>query len=240
MSLIDDQRVTLHQFFRSGPNQCPYLENQTERKLFTRLAGADKHALNSTLTQAGFRRSHDIIYRPACSNCQACKAARINVQKFKASGSQRRLLNRHKDLHWIKSPAQATPELYELFADYQKKRHSDSDMRFMTYHDFAAMIEEGKTLSYLFTAYQEDTIKAVMFCDEITDGYSAIYSFFDTERPKDSFGNWMILKLVQQAIIENHQHVYLGYWIKNSAKMAYKANYSGLEILTNDGWVDFE
>lgn len=226
----------LHEFYKSTATPCPYLPNKTEQKLFTHLSGPNPYLLNSILTQSGFRRSHDILYRPDCPSCQACKAARINVHQFKLTKTQKRLLNKNKGFSWSKAPAKASPQAFQLFSLYQNQRHSDSDMRFMTDYDFTEMIEVSSENSCLFKSYSGQDLKSVMFCDALIDGYSAIYSFYDPALLQHSLGIWMILKLVQQTLAEGKDYVYLGYWIKESPKMSYKKNFHGVEILTDSGW----
>jgi hypothetical protein len=63
MSIIPPHFAALRRFYRSMPSPCPYIPGQIERKLFTRLDGGGAAELNATLTRAGFRRSHDIVYR---------------------------------------------------------------------------------------------------------------------------------------------------------------------------------
>ena len=61
-----------------------------ERKLFTALQGENSDKLNNSLSQQGFRRSQNVLYRPSCAECSACLSARIDVSRFKASRNQRK------------------------------------------------------------------------------------------------------------------------------------------------------
>jgi len=108
MSVIQPHHRPLQQFFRSGPMPCPYLPGRVERKLFTRLLGPYSAEVNSTLSRAGFRRSHDIVYRPVCPNCQACVPVRIPVATFQPSRSQKRVARINQDLYIHEAPAMAT------------------------------------------------------------------------------------------------------------------------------------
>ena len=130
MSVIPPGLSRLLQFYLSGPLPCPYLPEQVERKLFTRLTGDEAMdvEINATLTRAGFRRSHDIVYRPACSECNACVPVRIPVQSFKPSRSLRRIAAANRDLTLEITTPEANQETYELFMAYQSARHPDSDM----------------------------------------------------------------------------------------------------------------
>ncbi len=239
MSVIKPGVTSLHHFFRSGPMPCPYLAGRIERKLFTRLTGPDSEALNSTLSQAGFRRSHDIIYRPVCPGCQACVPVRIPVARFAPGRTMRRTMKANADLVMTERPARATQEQYDLFLRYQRSRHGDSDMARMSQSDYAAMIEEGSVASSMFEFRGPDTtLTAVMVSDCLADGFSAVYSFFDPVPANRSLGTYMVLALIDRAAALGLPHVYLGYWIGSSPKMSYKSRFQPLEALTRDGWCD--
>lgn len=237
MSIIPPLHRPLQQFYRSGPMPCPYLPGRVERKLFTRISGMHAVEVNSTLSRAGFRRSHDIVYRPVCPNCQACVPVRIPVARFIPGRSLRRVQRDNSDLTARLAPASATSEQYRLFINYQNARHDDSDMARMAMGDFVAMIDEGRAdTSLLEVRDAKNRLVGAMLTDRLEDGYSAVYSFFDVERESRSLGSFLILSLIRQALAEGLPHVYLGYWIADSRKMTYKTRFQPLEALGPDGW----
>lgn len=237
MSVIQPPFRPLQQFFRSGPMPCPYLPGRVERKLFTRLSGLQAADVNSTLSRAGFRRSHDIVYRPVCPGCDACIPVRIPVEQFEPDRSMRRTRRRNADLTVAAVPARATLEHYRVFALYQSTRHGDSDMSRMQFPEFSAMIDEGRVDTCLFEVRDRNgRLWAVVLADRLEDGYSAVYSFFDPSEPRRSLGTFLILQLVEEARAEHMPYVYLGYWIGDSRKMSYKARFRPLESLGRDGW----
>ncbi len=229
----------LHHFYRSVPMPCPYLAGKLERKLFTRLSGSDAAELNSALSRAGFRRSHDIVYRPVCGDCAACVPVRIPVQRFHLSRSMRRVSNLNADLIGEELRPVATAEHFRLFRRYQRSRHGDSDMARMSQDEYAAMIEEGSFETGLFEFRRSDRVlMGVMLADRLSDGYSAVYSFFEPEARRRSLGTFLVLDLVRRAAALGLSHVYLGYWIPGSAKMDYKARFHYLEALSEGTWRD--
>lgn len=128
-------------------------------------------------------------------------------------------------------------EQYALFAAYQSARHSDSDMSRMGFDDYAAMVEEGAPRSSLFQMRDAaGELRGAVLTDRLPDGFSAVYSFYETDPPGDSLGSALILKLVERAGAEGLPYVYLGYWIAGSRKMAYKTRFQPLEALREDGW----
>ncbi|MBI1274238.1 MAG: arginyltransferase [Alphaproteobacteria bacterium] len=239
MSIIPPGLSRNLQFYLSGPLPCPYLPEQVERKLFTRLSGdgARDAQTNSGLTRAGFRRSHDIVYRPACPQCSACVPVRIPVRQFAPSQSLRRTQRRNADLTLEITGTDVTQEQFALFTAYQQSRHADSDMARMSFADFNAMVREGQTGTKIFQLRTPGgALAGAVLADTIGDGYSAIYSFFDPAEAKRSLGVMLIMMLVHEAEYANLPYVYLGYWIARSRKMAYKARFRPLQALGPHGW----
>ena len=236
MSLIQS-RLDSKRFYRSLALPCPYLPGRMERKLFTRLEEADGAEINALLTQAGFRRSHDIVYRPVCESCAACVPVRIPVALHEESHSLRRIRRRNADLTVSFWPAHPTPEQYALFLQYQEVRHTDGDMAQMSWSDYASMVEEGTENTCLAEWRLEGRLMAVMLLDRVGDGLSAVYSFFDPAETRRSLGTLVILGLVDEAVHSGAGYVYLGYLIRGTRKMEYKARFRPLEGLGKDGWM---
>jgi arginine-tRNA-protein transferase len=239
MSVIPPGLSRLLQFYLSGPLPCPYLPGRVERKLFTRLSGeeATDTEINSTLTRAGFRRSHDIVYRPACNECNACLPVRIPVQAFKPSRSLKRIAATNRDLTLQITGTEIDDEIYTLFTAYQSVRHPDSDMARMSLDDFTHMLREGEAATHIYKLRKPDgTLAGAIITDHVSDGLSAVYSFFAPEMPRRSLGIQLIMTLVEEARRRNLSYVYLGYWIAGSRKMAYKARFRPLQGLGAQGW----
>ncbi len=215
-----------------------------ERKIFTELDGINPNGLHESMTRIGFRRSQNITYRPNCEDCSACKSVRIPVSAFKPGRTQRRLINLNSDLIVRKRPNIATRKHYDLLSRYLAKRHADGGMANMTFDEYASMIECSPVNSCLFeyTLPAKDPepqrLVAVILTDIMTDALSMVYSFFDIQAifDKRSFGTYMILDHVARACVLGLDYVYLGYYVQNSPKMAYKKNFHPLEILDNTGW----
>ena len=208
-----------------------------EQKIFTPLHGADSQEVNEALSQAGFRRSQHIIYRPHCRTCSACVSTRIPAQQFTPSRGQRRILARNSGLRRSLRPAVATDEQYELFRRYIDARHADGAMAQMDAFDFAAMIEDTAVRTHV-VEYRDagGDLVAAALTDGLRDGLSMVYSFFDPDLHADSPGVFMVLDHVSIVQRLGAPYLYLGYWIKESPKMAYKGKFSPLEGLVGGEW----
>lgn len=226
------------QFYVTAPQPCPYLDGRMERKLFTALQGDNATALNDALSQQGFRRSQNVLYRPSCADCTACMSARIDVSKFQPTKSQRRAARRNAHLVRRATSPWATEEQFDLFRRYLDTRHSDGGMADMDVFEFAAMIEETPIRSRVveYTDRTTDELIGVCLTDMLEDGLSMVYSFYDPELSRASLGTYLILDHIEIAREAGLPYVYLGYWVPRSAKMAYKAKFSGLEIHFANQW----
>ncbi|MDR3463423.1 MAG: arginyltransferase [Beijerinckiaceae bacterium] len=230
------------QFYLTAPSPCPYLPRREERKVFTHLIGKRAIALNDSLTQSGFRRSQTIAYRPACESCRACVSVRVKVHHFGVSRGMRRILERNADLNATVAVAQPTTEQYSLFRGYLDARHGDGGMADMTVLDYSMMIEdshvESRVIEYRLTgpSGSPGALVAVCLTDILADGLSMVYSFYEPEEKTRSLGTFMILDHIERARRLDLPHLYLGYWVEGSKKMAYKARFMPQERLGLSGW----
>lgn len=239
------------QFFLTAPSPCPYIDGQLERKVFTHLVGDKAPGINDLLTQGGFRRSQNIAYRPACENCRACISVRILAQEFSPTKNMKRVLQRNSDLIGEERKAQPTTEQYSLFRSYLDTRHRQGGMSDMTVLDYAMMVEDShvdtRVIEYrkrgpdsFITGTGEGDLIAVSLSDRMSDGMSMVYSFFQPDMIDRSLGTFMILDHIARTKAEGLAHVYLGYWVANSRKMAYKARFRPQEHLGPNGWTLYE
>ena len=231
----------LQHFHRTASLPCPYISGKVERKLVTELAGRGAGAFFDELSRAGFRRSHHVAYRPACPGCHGCVPVRIDARRFAWTPSLRRVRARNHDLSAVMTEPRATAEQFRLFTRYQRSRHSGSDMADMTFGDFRAMIAETPVDTRIIEFRDAArTLLGACLLDRTDDGLSAVYSFFEPQVAARSLGTLAILRLVEEARAEGLPWVYLGYWIAESRKMAYKTRFRPLEALGPRGWEPFE
>ncbi len=224
-------------FYRTTSMPCPYVDGRVERKLVTELTGPDGTRFYNELSRGGFRRSHHLAYRPACAGCNACVPVRIVAPEFVPSRSLRRVAARNADVTVRIAEPKASVEQFRIFTRYQHSRHNDSEMASMTYGDYRAMIEDSPVATRLVELRGPDArILGTCLVDLLDDGLSAVYSFYDPSDQKRSLGTFLILALIDAALRRQTPYVYLGYWIAESPKMAYKSRFHPLECLSAQGW----
>ncbi len=233
------------QFYVTAPQPCPYLKGRMERKLFTALQGEHAEQLNNTLSKQGFRRSQNVLYRPSCADCTACLSARIRVNDFTPSRSQRKIARRNGHLNREAMSPWATEDQYDLFRRYLDSRHADGGMADMDIFEFAAMVEEtpvrSRIVEYREAGLQatdgpQSDLAAVCLTDVLADGLSMVYSFYEPTLIRRSLGTHIILDHIEIARTARLPYVYLGYWVPGSPKMGYKAGFDALEIYKGGEW----
>jgi len=224
-------------FYTTAPLPCPYVPGRTERKVVTEITGPDADHLHDRLSRAGFRRSHNIAYAPVCPSCQACVPIRIPVATFVPDRGLRRIGRANAGVRGFDVQARATAEQFQLFQRYQQVRHGDGDMATMSFYDYRAMIEDTP-IETTITEFRgaDDRLIGGCLTDRLGDGLSAVYSFFAPELERQSLGTYAILWLIQRAQAEGLPYVYLGYWVPESRKMAYKARFRPCEVLVKGTW----
>lgn len=229
------------QFYMTMPTPCPYLPGRNERKIFTQLDPLSGPNLNNFLTHSGFRRSQNVLYRPACENCQACQSLRVLVQDFKPTSSMKRIIRRNSEFSKETCPPIATREQFSLMQTYLINRHPGGGMTDMDFYRYEMMVEECASQTQI-TEYRNSKgdLVACALIDELSDGLSMVYSFFDPDISQQSPGNFMILDHIKHCQDSAFSYLYLGYWVPGSPKMDYKSRFQPCEILGPTGWKLFK
>ena len=83
----------------------------------------------------------------------------------------------------------------------------------------------------------KDTLVAVLITDILSNGLSAVYTYYDVNEQKRSLGNFAILWQIAEAARQGLPYVYLGYWIRDCDKMNYKLQFRPIELLLNQRWI---
>ncbi len=224
--------------FATAPHPCSYLSGEEATTVFIDPAAEVDQELYSQLSQLGFRRSGGHLYRPHCASCQACVSCRIPVRLFRPNRSQKRCIKKNSDIELRLTDSIQTDEHYRLYEDYITTRHADGDMYPPSREQYEAFLSPAWGTTRYIEYRLDNQLLGVAVCDQLKDGLSAVYTFFDSREAKRSLGAFAILAQVQKARELGLKYVYLGYWIRDCQKMAYKTQYRPLQLLVNKHWVN--
>ncbi|MEZ5554720.1 arginyltransferase [Haliea sp.] len=222
--------------YTTYPHTCSYLKDQEATTLFIDPRQEMDQLLYSRLSQMGFRRSGDHIYRPHCGRCNACIPARIPVHSFVPNRAQRRTWRRNADLRVERSAHIGDEAAYDLYYRYIEQRHADGDMYPPDRDQYMSFLNDAWDCTRYYRFFAEERLLGIAVVDVLTDGLSAIYTFFEPEEERRSLGSYAILWQIEQARLMGLNYLYLGYWIRNCNKMSYKTAYRPLELYIDSDW----
>ncbi|MGA7748718.1 MAG: arginyltransferase [Gallionella sp.] len=236
MSLLNDLPRTALHFYLTAPYPCSYLTGLQARSQVATPALLINTQVYSELVQHGFRRSGTYTYRPHCDNCRACVPLRVLAKQFTANRSQRRAWKQHDNLEATLHPLQDNAEYYDLYQRYQRARHKDGGMDNDDRESYQNFLLQSNVDSLLVEFRERGVLRMVSVIDLLNDGLSSVYTFYEPELPRACLGVYNVLWQIELCRKLDLDFVYLGYWINNSRKMAYKTEFQPAQGLMDGVW----
>ena len=229
------------QLYLSPPHPCPYLDNREAQMLIADPADPEPRLLYDALSAQGFRRSSQMIYRPHCNACQACVPLRVPVSSFQPRRRHRRIWREGMEQFRItRQPATLEQSHYQLFQTYLQARHTDGSMSAMSEEEYTGMLQSDWSETELLLVHHKEQLVAVAITDTLSHGLSAVYTYFDPAFRKLSPGTFCLLAQIDWCQERGLPWLYLGYWIADCRKMAYKAEFLPHEQWRENRWVRVE
>lgn len=265
MSQLNDIPLSALHFYLTAPYPCSYLPDLQARSQVATPALLIDTRVYSELVQHGFRRSGTYTYRPHCDNCRACVPLRVLARQFKTNRSQRRAWKQHAHLEATLHPLQDNAEYFDLYQRYQRARHKDGGMDnddresyqnfLLQSHVDSLLVEFREPIAHATLTKpsvmstvegsgqaqdKRGMLRMVSVIDLLNDGLSSVYTFYEPDLPHARLGVYNVLWQIELCRKLELDFIYLGYWIENSRKMAYKTEYQPAQGLLDGEWRDLD
>ena len=187
----------------------------------------------------GFRRSGEQSYRPYCENCDACQSIRVLINDFSPSKSQKRALKRNT-IFTIKHSTQIKEYYYPLYETYINTFHQDGSMYPANIEQFQSFLSSQLTTQLFIETWVivdgVEQLICVAVTDMLTNGLSAVYTFYHPNFKRYGLGRFSILTQIDLCRQLKLPYLYLGYQIDACQKMNYKNSYYPHERFINLEW----
>jgi arginyl-tRNA--protein-N-Asp/Glu arginylyltransferase len=224
--------------YTTYPHSCSYLADQEATTLFVDPRTPMSSTLYSQLSVLGFRRSGSHLYRPNCDSCKACVPARVPVENFRPRRGQKRTWKQNQDILVERVDCITDDRYFQLYRRYIEARHKDGDMYPPSREQYLSFLSAEWGVTHFYQMTLQGRLIGVAVADLLDGSLSAIYTFFEPELESRSLGTFAVLWQIEEAQRLGLHYLYLGYWIKQCQKMAYKIQYRPLELYINGQWME--
>lgn len=208
-------------------DSCSYLDNLQSTTHYKLIDNCSTKECQD-LIERGYRRFGKMFFRPICATCNECQSIKIEVDNFKFSKSQRRVLKKASHFEVVIQSPNLSQEHLDLFAKYHlfmkdKKDWEYNETKAQNYHN--SFVEGHYDFGYEVLYFDGDKLIGVDLIDILDDGISSIYFYYDPDYAQYSLGKYSLLNQISIAKKYNKKWIYLGYYVKECSSLSYKSEY---------------
>lgn len=223
-------------FFVTPVHTCNYFGDRQAVTLVVDPETTLNTAQYTELSALGFRRSGEHVYRPHCPSCRDCIPIRIEAARFRPNRGQRRIWRRNEHIELVSRPVGFYKAHYRLYRQYIQARHPAGGMDQDDPRQYTRFIQADWCSTRLFELREANELLGVAVTDELENGLSAVYTFYDPVKLSRGLGTYAILRQIEECRRRNLKWLYLGYWIPDSPKMQYKSRFRPFEYFDGQDW----
>jgi leucyl-tRNA---protein transferase len=228
--------MTPLQHFLSDPEACVYLSDQQatfENLVVLALSGAEyEEKMNQ-----GWRKFGPVLFHPICEHCKECRPIRICIADFVPDRSQKRALEKNKDLTIQFAKPSLDPVRLLLYNRYHAFREASRGWpeAEKSEQDYIFSFLQNPIKSIEISVWNSDRLCAIVHTDITPNTVSGVYHFYDPELESLSLGTFSMLQTIELARRLEKPWAYFGYYIEGCGSMRYKKKFKPHEILGTDG-----
>jgi arginyl-tRNA--protein-N-Asp/Glu arginylyltransferase len=126
-------------------------------------------------------------------------------------------------------------EHFALYQRYQAARHAGGGMDQDSHEQYANFLLQSRVDSRLIEFTETASCAWSASSTSSTTAFVGLH-LLRPGHPGAGFGTYNILWQIAQCSANNLPYLYLGYWIRESRKMAYKADFRPIEGLIDGVW----
>jgi len=208
-------------------DKCSYLDNLEQTTHYQIIDNCDiQHC--QELIERGYRRFGKMYFRPMCPSCNECKSIKIDVKNFHFSKSARRVMKKAahiKSYVQIPTMSKAHLELFEKYHTFMHKTKGWDHQKASAHSYYNSFVNGHNEFGYEILYFDGEKLIGVDLIDILQDGISSIYFYYDPEYMHLSLGRLSLYYQIKFAQQSDKKWIYLGYYVKDCASLAYKAQY---------------
>jgi arginine-tRNA-protein transferase len=213
--------VILHRELDIGElSLCPYLPGRKKQIKYFLASDLDESEISFLLAK-GWRKFGVYFFQPSCPDCQECIPVRVISDEFKPSKSQRRNLKKNSDIDVVFGPLKYSERAFEIYKDHSSQRFSQES----NLEEFISGFFSPSTPSLQSEYYLDGKLIGLGFLDKGEDCLSSVYFIYDTKFSHLGLGTFSILKEIEQTSSLGLKYYFLGYYVQECRRMAYKNNF---------------